>query len=73
MCQYVSEGLGGLARRESWLSESSDRRAERSVKRRARKGAGKVTEHMYTVSMALAVLVGFSVEVEWKTLMGDSK
>lgn len=49
-------------------------KAERSVERReAMKGVGKVTEHMYTVSTASAVFVGFGVEMEWKMVMRNSK
>lgn len=42
-------------------------------RREAMKGVGKVTEHMYTVSTASAVFVGFGVEMEWKMVMRNSK
>ena len=57
-----------LARRESWSSTSSNRRAEHSARMimgRTRKGIGECNEgHAHiTVSMALIVFVGFGVQV----------
>ena len=59
----------GVAEREGWSSESSDRRTKRSVKRvkrMAREGVGGDNGgrvHV-TVSIALTVFVGFGAEVQ---------